>query len=184
MKNVLVLLAPGFEETEAVSVIDILRRAEIKVTIAGLEKDTIKGSHGISLRTDIFYENVPLNDYDVLFLPGGQPGAQNLKNDRKVLNMVQQFDKQGKLIAAICAAPIVLHEAGILTDKHITSYPSEEEKLLHTNYHIEDVIRDGNIITSRGVGTTLDFALTLVEIIKGKDSSDQLAERILWKKRI
>lgn len=181
MKKVLVFLASGFEEIEAVTIIDLLRRADVAVTVAGLEKGIITGSHGISMGCDVFIEDIDSTQFDMLVLPGGQPGTNNLKASENVLAMVRQFNKDNKMIAAICAAPTVLAEAGVLENKRVTSYPSEKSVFNFFEYMESDVVRDGNIVTSRGVGTAISFALELVEILKGAEVKKELAEKILWK---
>ena len=181
MKKVLVYLAPGFEEIEAVTIIDLLRRANIEVTVAGLEHHSVVGSHGITIMTDIYYKAVDPNEYNFLVLPGGQPGADNLKKDQIVLETIRDFQMKNKLIGAICAAPTILWEAGILENKKITSYPSEKTVFKTAVYEESSVVKDDNIITSRGVGTAIDFALTLIGEIKGDDVKRETAEKILWK---
>lgn len=180
MNRVLLYLAPGFEEIEAVTIIDLLRRADIDVTVAGLEDGFITGSHGISILSDIYYEKIDLGDYDYLVLPGGQPGTNNLRKNRKVLETVKKFMKDKKLIGAICAAPLVLEEAGVLKNKKITSYPSEKDVFKSAVYIESSVVKDSNIITSRGVGTAIDFALKLIGEIKGDNSKQKTAGKILW----
>lgn len=180
MDKTLVLLAAGFEEIEAVTVIDILRRSKIDVTVAGLGSKKIIGSHGIAIYCDALINDIRPNEYNVLCLPGGQPGTNNLKSNPVVLNLVRSFNQKGRLIAAICAAPIILEEAGILGGRRLTSYPSEKKVFTQSEYQNKDVVEDDNIITSRGVGTAIDFALTLVKILRGEVHRDQLAERILW----
>jgi 4-methyl-5(b-hydroxyethyl)-thiazole monophosphate biosynthesis len=180
MNKVLVYLAPGFEEIEAVTIIDLLRRADVAVTVAGLEEGSIKGSHGISILADVNYETINPEKYDYLVLPGGQPGTNNLKNNKKVLDSVRRFQKENKLIGAICAAPTVLQEAGILDNKKVTSYPSEKEAFNSSIYETSSVVKDDNIITSRGVGTALDFALDLIGEIKGEDAKQDIASKILY----
>jgi 4-methyl-5(b-hydroxyethyl)-thiazole monophosphate biosynthesis len=180
MSGVLIYLAPGFEEIEAVTIIDLLRRAEIDVTVAGLEKNPITGSHGISIQSDVYYEHINPDDFDYMVLPGGQPGTNNLKKNQKVLDSLKKFRNEGKLIGAICAAPIVLQEAGILDGKKVTSYPSEEEVFNASIYQSTPVVKDTNIITSRGVGTAIDFALDLIGEIKGADKKQEIAARILY----
>ena len=180
MSKVLVLLSPGFEEIEAVTIIDILRRAEIDVTTAGLEKNIVTGSHSISIKCDMYYKNVKIEDFDLLVLPGGQPGTNNMKSNSTVLEWLQKFKVENKKIAAICAAPTVLEKAKIIDTVKVTSYPSEKDKF-DSNYYSEDVVVvDKNIITSRGVGTAIDFSLEIVNIIKGKEIRDELASKILW----
>ena len=181
MNKVLIYLATGFEEIEAVTVIDLLRRANIDVTVAGLEKGSITGSHGISIMPDKYYEQINPDNFDYLVLPGGQPGTNNLKNDQKVLETIRKFQKENKLIGAICAAPTVLNEAKILDNKKVTSYPSEKDTFTSAQYKESPVIKDGNIITSRGVGTAIDFALSLIAEIKGNEVKQEVSSKILWK---
>ena len=181
MKKVLIYLAPGFEEIEAVTIIDLLRRAEIEVIIAGLEEGYVIGSHGIRIMSDLYYEDIDPEEYDYLVLPGGQPGTNNLKKNLKVLELVKKFMQKNKLIGAICAAPTVLWEAGILENKRITSYPSEKMVFSSAVYEDSSVVKDGNLITSRGVGTAIDFALDLIGEIKGDSVKKETAEKILWK---
>jgi protein deglycase len=183
MKKVLAVLAPGFEEIEAITVIDILRRAGIETTVAGLDEELVCGSHQIRIRCDAMLDGINTENYSHLFLPGGQPGTENLKKDKRVLELVSAFNKANKIIAAICAAPTVLHQAGILHGRQVTSYPAERERLTGSSYRDDSVVRDKNIITSRGVGTAIDFALTLVEDICGTKVRADLAEKILWSER-
>lgn len=181
MSNVLVLLSPGFEEIEAITIIDILRRADISVTICGLEKNSVTGSHEITVNCDLYYKDVNIDDFNFIVLPGGQPGTDNLKKNTTVIEWLQNFNKENKTIGAICAAPIVLKEANIINSVNVTSYPSESDKFDKTCYSEQNVVKDKNIITSRGVGTALDFALELAEIIQGKKIRENLASKILWK---
>ena len=180
MSKVLTILAPGFEETEAVSVIDLLRRAGVQVTVCGLNDIHITGAHEITIMCDTRLEDLSTDDYDCLFLPGGQPGTNNLKGDRRIIDMVQHYHKKQKLIAAICAAPTVLHAAGILVGKKVTGYPSEKHSLIGSIYQEKNVVQDGNIITSRGVGTSLEFALYLIGILKSEEVKKMHAARILF----
>jgi 4-methyl-5(b-hydroxyethyl)-thiazole monophosphate biosynthesis len=182
MSQVLVCLAPGFEEIEAITIIDLLRRAEIDVTIAGLEKGAITGSHNISVESDIFIDEIKSDQYDMVVLPGGQPGTNNLKASNKVLAIVKDFREKNKYIGAICAAPTVLAKAEILENTSVTSYPAEKSVFDKTDYKETNVVRDGKMITSRGVGTAIEFALELVEILKGVEVRKNLSEKILWYK--
>jgi len=182
MIRILILLAPGFEEIEAVTVIDILRRSGIEVVTASIGRENlVEGSHKITLATDRNLDQIESEDFDGVFIPGGQPGTNNLKDDPRVLEILQVFYQKQKWILAICAAPLVLKEAGILKGRKHTSYPAEKKAFEPENYEEVNVVRDKNIITSRGVGTALDFALTLVEVMKGKEPRDQLARKVLWK---
>ncbi len=180
MANALVILAPGFEEIEAISIIDVLRRGNILVTVAGLQNGPITGSHAITVVPDTFIEAVNHQEYDVLVLPGGQPGTNNLKANEKLLNWIRErFQKRQKL-AAICAAPTVFHKAGITKNLRLTSYPSEKEIFTDSIYLEDPVVKDKNIITSRGVGSALSFGLALIEELKGKEMAQNVAKRILF----
>ena len=181
MSKVLVILSPGFEEIEAVTIIDILRHANVDVTIAGLERNIVTGSHEISVKCDVYYEDVKINEFDYLVLPGGQPGSNNLKTNATILKWLQKFNNDKKSIGAICAAPIVLKEANIISNIKVTSYPAEKNNFDADFYKEQNVVKDKNFITSRGVGTAIEFALELVNSIKGKNVRDDLASKILWK---
>jgi len=170
MSKVAVLLAPGFEEIEALTVVDVLRRADVTCHMVSiLDHTEVEGSHGIAVLADKVFDEFML-DYDMIVLPGGMPGAANLKADERVLTLVQQYAQEStKYIGAICAAPIVLAEAGIVAGKRLTSYPASEyvELFTEANYLDELVVVDDNIITSRGPATSLLFAYTLVDVLGG-----------------
>ncbi|MFW6007416.1 MAG: DJ-1 family glyoxalase III [Bacillota bacterium] len=180
MKKILVPLAPGLEEIEAVSSIDVLRRAGLEViTVSINEKEEVKGDHGITLKADDLIENIDAENLDGIVLPGGMPGAENLKNTKKLLDMIQKVNDNDGLIAAICAAPMVLEEAGVIKDKDATSYPGFGEKMPSCNYQEKEVVKDGNIITGRGPGVALKFALQIVEYLLGKEKADELKEKMI-----
>jgi len=181
MSKVIVLLAPGFEEIEAVTIIDLLRRGGVEVSAAGLEKPAVKGSHDISIIPDMFYKDVKAEDFDMLVLPGGQPGTNNLKADQDVLQLVKNFIDSRKNIAAICAAPVVLQTAGIVNNLKITSYPSEKEIFKDSDYREENVVEDGLLITSRSAGTAIEFSLKLLEKLEGPETALDVKEKILFK---
>ena len=178
-KHVLVILAEGHEEVEALTQVDLLRRVDIKVTVAGLSGIEVKGSHNITVKTDITLDKFS-GYFDGIILPGGMPGTVYLYRSVKVLTLVREAYKKGLLCAAICAAPLVLETAGILEGKKYTCYPSIEEKIKSGIFVKEKVVQDGNIITSRGVGTAIPFALRIVEYLVGKEKSDTLAEQIVY----
>ena len=180
ISKILVYLAPGFEEIEAVTILDLLRRADLEVIVAGLQPDQVTGSHGICLVPDIFYIDVDPDDYDCLVLPGGQPGSSNLKANVQVIETIKRYNRENKLIAAICAAPTVLAEAGVLKNRKVTSFPDEKETFSASDYQESRVVKDGMIVTSRGVGTAIEFVLELIKIIKDEKTSNNLAGRILW----
>ena len=168
MKKVLVALAPGFEEIETITVVDILRRAGARVTLAATVEGPIEGSRGVTVLPDTLIDRVNDADFDLLVLPGGQPGTDNLQKNGTVKTIIQNMHQAQKIVAAICAAPIVLQSAGILKDATITSHPSVQERLSAGQYSEELVVVDGPIVTSRSPGTALEFALKLVEILFDK----------------
>ena len=179
MKRACVVLADGFEETEAVAVIDVLRRAEIKVEVLGVEAKKVTGSHDIVIEADALLSDRKGERYDLVVLPGGMPGAATLRDHWGVQKLVQAHAASGALVGAICAAPIALAKAGVLEGKRATCFPGFEKQLGGAVYETSAVVRDGNVITSRGVGTALAFALALVEALRDKPSALALAERML-----
>ncbi len=175
--KVLVPLAEGFEEIEAITVIDILRRAGIDTVTASLKNNPVTGSHRISVTTDI-----ELNDnenFDAIILPGGMPGSTNLKNDRRIINLIKMINKAGGLTAAICAAPIVLSEAGVLKEKKFTCFPGYEKEITDGIHINEKVVIDGSIITGIGAGSAVLFALAIVEFLKDKETARKIKEQII-----
>ncbi|RMD52019.1 MAG: DJ-1/PfpI family protein [Nitrospirae bacterium] len=180
MASVLILLAEGFEELEAVTIIDVLRRAEIDVTVAGLKEGAVKSARGIRIIPDTTLDEVKDKDFDMVVLPGGQPGTDNLAADERVKELIRKMYSKGKYTAAICAAPYVLSEAGVLKEKAATSYPTFQEKLKAKEVvPSEKVVIDGNVVTSQGPGTALNFALKLVELFKGKEKAQEISKAML-----
>ncbi len=178
MKTVLVLFAEGSEELEAVSIIDILRRGGINVTVAGLHPGPLRGSRGTVLVPDATLEEASRRSYDMVVLPGGQPGTNNLKADPRVLALVQQMALQEKYVTAICAAPSVLATAGLLDGKRATSFPGALDDFPGVRQQRDPVVEDGRLITSRGPGTAMDFALTLVERLAGRTTRDDVEAKL------
>jgi 4-methyl-5(b-hydroxyethyl)-thiazole monophosphate biosynthesis len=174
MKTALVLFAEGSEELEAVSVIDILRRAGVTVTLAGLQAGALRGSRGTMLLPDTTLDEALGHSYDMVVLPGGQPGTNNLKADARVLQLVRKMAGQGSYVAAICAAPSVLAAAGLLDGRNATSFPGALDAYPQVQRQPGAVIEDGKLITSRGPGTAMDFALTLVERLVGSAKRDEV----------
>ncbi len=182
MTRLLALIAPGFEEIEAVAVIDLLRRAEIEIITASITlEQNVKGAHNIIMVTDSILNTLDVSGFDGVFLPGGQPGTSNLLQQEKVLDIIQTFDQKNKWVIAICAAPLVLKKAGILTKRRVTSHPTEATAFDPEYYQEKNIVREGNMITSRGVGTAIDLGLYLIEVLRGKANRQKLAERILWR---
>ena len=167
MKNVLVLFAEGSEELEAITIVNILRRAGVSVTLAGLDAGALRGSRGVVLAPDNTLDAVLHEDFDMIVLPGGQPGTNHLKADARVLKLVQSMAQEGKYVAAICAAPSVLATAGLLDGKQATSFPGALTPFPKVKQQQAAIVEDDKIITSRGPGTAMDFALTLVERLAG-----------------
>ncbi len=174
MKTVLVPLAQGCEELEAVTVIDILRRAGITVVSAGLDAQPVRGSRGTVLVPDTTLDKALKQPFDMVVLPGGQPGTNNLKADARIIALTQQMAQKDKYVAAVCAAPSVLATAGLLDGKRATSFPGALDSFPKVNRIQATVVEDGRLITSRGPGTAMDFALTLVEKLAGRAKRDEV----------
>ena len=179
MKKVVVFLAPGFEEIEAITVIDVLRRAEVAVTVAGLQAGPVTGSHAITVQPDTTLDQVRPEDADMVVLPGGLPGSDHLREDTRVREFITRMDEAGKFTCAICAAPTVLHAAGIVRKRAITSHPFVREALAKLNYREDRVVVDGTMVTSRGPGTALEFSLELVTLLRGAETANTLAASML-----
>lgn len=174
--RVLVPLAQGCEELEAVTIIDLLRRAGIEVTSAGLNAGSVTASRGVTLIPDTDLESALKSDYDMIVLPGGLPGADHLDDDERIRSILRKMSDDNKYIAAICAAPKVLANAGVLAGKTATSYPGflDGLGLSDTTLSNEAVVRDGKVITSRGPGTAIDFALELIEVLSGEEKRNEV----------
>lgn len=170
MKKVAVVLANGFEEIEALTPVDVLRRASIECDMVGLTALEVEGSHGIKVQADQVFTG-DLSAYDMVVLPGGMPGSVNLRDHAGLIAALQVVAEKGKYVAAICAAPIVLEKAELLVERRYTCYPGQEERIASGQYVTETVVVDGPIITSRGAGTALDFAYRLVDLLGGDGAS-------------
>lgn len=182
-KKVCVLLAEGFEEIEAVSIIDVLRRAGVETTVVGVSGAWVTGSHGITLRADTSIQTARDVAWDLVVLPGGLPGATRLRDDPWVQALLRWQCDHGRGLAAICAGPIALASAGVLEGHRVTSYPGFRQQLGEVEYVEEPVVRDGAISTSRGPGTALAFALHLVERLIDRETAAELAARMLVETR-
>jgi len=168
MASVLVPLAQGCEELEAITIVDLLRRAGIEVVVAGLDANPVRASRGTVIVPDMTLDAALQKSYDMVVLPGGLPGADHLNADPRIHTLLQDMAEQDRYIAAICAAPKVLAEAGLLAGKKVTSYPGVLDTYAGFDYRNQAVVRDGGIVTSRGPGTAMDFALELIEILVGE----------------
>jgi 4-methyl-5(b-hydroxyethyl)-thiazole monophosphate biosynthesis len=173
--KILMPLAEGFEEIEAIIAVDILRRADIEIVVAGLKEGLVEGAHKIKMLPDTHLDKINQSEFDGIILPGGSPGFINLGNDDRILRMIRQMNKDGKYIAAICAAPSVLIKAGIMAGRKATVSPSGKAQMQAcARYSEERVVVDGNLITSQSPGTAMEFALKLVEVLAGEEKMLQI----------
>ena len=179
MKKVLLFFANGTEEVEALTAVDILRRAEVSVTVAGVGSMIPVGSHGIAVRADIDASTLASFDYDMVVVPGGMPGTTHLDESPIVDKALAEVHKNGGFLAAICAAPLVLGKRGYLIGKTAICYPGFESYLAGAKLSEEKFCRDGNVITAAGVGAALDFALLLVEALCGKEKAEAVRKAVL-----
>lgn len=178
MKKVLVFLAEGCEEIEAVTAIDVLRRAEFSVVVAGLREGVITASRGVKLAPDTTVDRINPSDFDAVVVPGGYGGVQNLMKHARALEAIRVANGAGKWVCAICAGPLVLEQAGVLAGRRATCYPGVELKT--TKRVDERVVVDGNLITSQGPGTSMAFALEIVKRLGGDDLAKKVAEALLY----
>lgn len=177
--KILVFLANGFEDVEAITVIDYLRRADIDVTTVSIhDSNDVESKSNIIIKADANLADINPSAYDGLYIPGGTQGAESLRDDNRVIDIVKEFDDEKKLIAAICAGPIVLNCAGVLADKRATSFPDLKGDIDNVLEYVDNqlVVTDGNITTSRGAAVTVYLAMRLVEIIKGPEAVEDLKQ--------
>jgi len=179
MKKMLVPLADGFEEVEAITIVDLCRRGGIEVTVAGVSGMKIKGGQGIQVVADCLIDSVDIDSYDMITLPGGLAGTIVLSESENIQSILKRMKEQDKYIGAICAAPLALHTADVLNED-FTCYPSIENQIRAEGYHKDlPTIIDGKVMTSQGVGTAIDFALKIVLELKGESSFQKLKDSIL-----
>ena len=179
--KVAIVLANGFEEIEAVSLIDILRRAEIDALAVGLEKKCVCGTHGIEMIADEILDDIKVSEFDMIVLPGGLPGAENLAKSERLEQVLRDFDANNAKIGAICAAPWALATAGVLKSSY-TCYPGFENQIAHPGYtNAANVVKDQNIMTSKGPATAMEFALQIVRELKGEQVYSKLKSDLLFK---
>ncbi len=179
---VYVFLAHGFEEIEAITVVDLLRRANIQVrTVSLMEDKVVYGSRGIGVETDIFFREGNYDKCAMLVLPGGMPGTTNLCNHKELNEELKEYYLRGKPIAAICAAPMVLGRSGILAGHEATIYPGMEEELIGAVKKDDDVVVSGNLITAKGPGIAIKFALAIIDKLKGTEKAEEIAKELLYR---
>ena len=181
-EKILVPLAPGFEEVEAVTIVDVLRRAGLDVTVAALGGGLapVEGSHGIAVRPDAALGALDLARFTMVVLPGGMPGTRHLMRDERLLALIRRLAGEGRRTAAICAAPLVLHAAGVIDGVPVTSHPSVRGELARADVRSEPrVLRSGFVTTSQGVGSALEFALELVAELCGRARAEELARAMV-----
>ena len=182
MAKVYLFLADGFEDIEALTVVDLMRRAGISIqTVAIGEEKKVETSHGITLFADSVFAECDFSDLDLLVLPGGQPGTRHLSEHQGLCQLLKETAKEGKRIAAICAAPTVLAGLGLLDGRRATSYPGVRSQIEGVCTYLEDpVVVDGNVTTSRGLGTAIDFSLCLIAQLMGQEKADEIAKSIVY----
>ena len=177
---VYVHLADGFEEIEALTVVDVLRRADIAAkTVSVTGEKTVRGAHDIKVEADLLFEEADYGNCAMIVLPGGMPGTANLVKHEGLAKQLNAFAQSGKWLAAICAAPSVLGRMSLLKDKHVTSYPGYENQLIGAIYSEERVVQDGKLITSRGPGTAIEFSLELVKLLKNEQTAAALRKSMI-----
>lgn len=181
MSRVIVLLAEGFEEIEALTPVDYLRRTGVEVDMVALTEDLIvEGAHGIKVVANKqINEVLDYDNYNGVIIPGGLPGATNLRDDNRVIKLVEKFNEKKRLVAAICAGPIVLARAGIIKERCVTSYPGFQKDLADGKYKQDIIVQDGNIITARGPAIAVYFAIRISEYLQGIEKAEELKKSIL-----
>ena len=184
MANVYVFTADGFEEIEGLTVVDLMRRAGAQVQMVSISNGlAVKGSHGIEIKADTFFEDVDFGQADLLVLPGGMPGTLHLGEHQGLTKLLTETAAQGKRVAAICAAPSVLGGLGLLKGKRAVCYPGFEDKLTGAQVGAEEVVTDGNITTSRGLGTAIPFALELISLLFGQEKAEEIGASVIYSGR-
>ena len=181
MKRAVILFAEGYETVEALLVVDLLRRGGVEVTMASITEDEfVRSSHGVNVEMDAVLGEVDVLDYDAIILPGGMPGTNYLRDHEGLAELLKKQYEAGKWVAAICAAPSVFGGLGFLKDRKATSYPGCLDGIPVGEYTEEPVAVDGNVVTSRGVGTAIAFALKLIEVLISKEKADEIAASIVY----
>ena len=185
MSKVAIMMADGCEMIEALAVVDLLRRAGIEIDLINImNRDEVLSSHKVRIGTELKLSDMKSSDYDCIILPGGKVGTDNLKASDRVMELVREFDADGKKVCAICAAPTALAKAGVVSGKKVTSYPGDafEESIKNAgaSYLTESVVIDGNMITSRGMGTAIPFGLAIIAAFMGQEKADEIGRQIVF----
>lgn len=179
---VAVFFAEGYEEIEALTVVDLTRRADIETWMVSVtEEKKVTGSHGIEVTMDKTLKEVDFDKVDMIALPGGMPGTLNLEACEPLMEKVKEFDKAGKYISAICAAPTVFGHLGLLEGKKACCYPGMEEGLEKAEVVYDSTAKAGHILTSRGMGTAIDFGLQIIAVFRGNDAAEEMAKKIVYR---
>jgi len=182
MKKAYVFLATGFEEVEALTVVDILRRGNVDCkTVSVMGDYDVTSSHMVTVRADLLFDEKDLQDGDMLILPGGVPGTPNLKAHKGLHELILKYKESGKYLAAVCAAPTVYGQMGLLEGKDATCFPGMEDGLIGANKLTDKVVQDGQFITSRGMGTCIDFGLKLLALLTDEKTADEIAAKIVYR---
>ena len=182
MPKTAIFLADGFEEIEALTVVDLLRRANIEIsTVSIMGRKNVTGSHNITVEADALLEETDFDSLDMLILPGGMPGTTNLADCKALTDKIKEFDENDKMLCAICAAPTVFGKLGILKGKKACCFPGREDDLLGADVQTSSVTKDGHFITSRGMGTAIDFGLAIIEHYQGSDAATSMASKIVYR---
>lgn len=177
--KVAVYFATGYEEIEALAVVDVLRRGKIEVSMVGVASKTVVSARGISINMDTTLEELNHDEIDMMVLPGGVPGIINLEASEKLMNELKSFKEKGKWLAAICAAPSILGTQGLLVGERATCYPNYESKLIGCEHVDESVMVSGNIVTGKGAGVAIDFALKLLEVLASKEVAEEVRKSMI-----
>jgi 4-methyl-5(b-hydroxyethyl)-thiazole monophosphate biosynthesis len=181
MKRAAIFFGTGYEEVEALTVVDLLRRAGIETVCVSIDNEKeVTGSHNITVKMDEDIDNIDFDSFDILVCPGGMPGTRNLEACKKLTENIRKFDDEGKLIGAICAAPSIFGHMGLLTGRDACIYPGMEGELKGANVVFDKVTRAGNIITSRGMGTAIAFGLEIVAALIDKETADKLGKTVVY----
>ena len=182
MPKTAIFLADGFEEIEALTVVDLLRRANIEIsTVSIMGRKNVTGSHNITVEADALLEETDFDSLDMLILPGGMPGTANLADCKALTDKIKEFDEKDKMLCAICAAPTVFGKLGILKGKKACCFPGREDDLLGADVQTSSVTKDGHFITSRGMGTAIDFGLAIIEHYQGSNAATSMASKIVYR---